>query len=730
MNSKLSNLFKQKIDSISNSISRKYLITYSIILLIPILLVYQTIIQYAEETIGNDIIEKNLSHTDLLAKRFNAELTDVVYQLQLILQQKDDESLDTERMFEGAKKTIANSSVFYAITLVDENKRILFEAPFRPEMEKPYYYQHPNFNALQWSLNYDISGITPNYSGKESATISIPVIIKNRKFKGALVADLNQKYLSEVLKENVSSMGGFGFIVDSNGRIIASADSKGIGDVYAYAEGMGHILKNPSRVIIENDQDNRNIITYQKMIGNWSVVTGISESIAFAPVKKLSAALTFGFASILLLALLYSGISMKNLLHPIVSLTHLSRDFRRGNSLEQIQSMKRFRSSDELGVLMQTITSMGLSNIKKQQMLEEKEKYLRDVMEGIPYAIVTIDPQGTITYFNKKFEKLTGLDRGYIVDRKLSELPIKRCEQDFVCLNILNSESSSKSEEKETYILDSAGNRRIIKVATSKFYNNLGEFVGVIAVGQDISQLKLLEEYAKQNEKMAMFGQITAGIAHEIKNPLAILSGASELLKDMLDRDAGKEKIGPLVLDICKVVERMTGITNRFLHFTKIKNEEFEFIQIERLLDELLHLLRINLEQTNVQLERNYEASGTGINGKYDRLMQAFLNLFLNSLDAMKNGGKLHVSTREIREEDSEWLIVTVEDTGIGIQIENMDWLFQPFHTTKEKGSGLGLTISREIIQEHFGDIQVESKVSEGTRMICKFPLIRQEKAG
>jgi signal transduction histidine kinase len=239
--------------------------------------------------------------------------------------------------------------------------------------------------------------------------------------------------------------------------------------------------------------------------------------------------------------------------------------------------------------------------------------------------------------------------------------------------------------------------------------------------------LKLLEEHAKQSEKLALIGQISTGIAHEIKNPLAILSGASELLKEEVDSEPRGESIDELVNDIYRVVRRMNGIVTQFLSFSKMNNEIDESIRMDKLLDEALQLLRVKLRDAKISTIKDYPPQQTTMIGKYNKLMQVFLNLIINSIEAMPNGGTLSIRTLVSTESGKRLFVVEVKDTGAGISDQTMEWLFNPFFTTKQEGSGLGLTIARDIVMEHGGELHIQSRVDEGTTMRCKFPITERE---
>lgn len=167
-------IIKNLFQYINQSITRKYLNIFLLVLIIPILLIYNLIIGYAEQIIKRDIVAQNRSNTDMIVKRLNTEMTDVVLQLQLIAGKDTDAKLDYVRMYTQSKQAISQSSIIHSIYFLDHSKKIRFEAPF---VQNPtlLYYDYPNFEQVRWSHNYAVSDNVQNYSGDDVVTISVPV---------------------------------------------------------------------------------------------------------------------------------------------------------------------------------------------------------------------------------------------------------------------------------------------------------------------------------------------------------------------------------------------------------------------------------------------------------------------------------------------------------------------------------------------------------------------------
>jgi two-component system NtrC family sensor kinase len=240
-----------------------------------------------------------------------------------------------------------------------------------------------------------------------------------------------------------------------------------------------------------------------------------------------------------------------------------------------------------------------------------------------------------------------------------------------------------------------------------------------IALNRMLSELKKREDQLIQSRKLAAVGNLTAGIAHELNNPLNNISLTTEALIDEYD-DWDKNTILKMLRDIFSQVERASNTVANLLDFTHRDQDSFEKVGLRNVLERTIKLIANEIRLSQVQLHVDCDANLPPIMGNQDNLQQVFLNLFINALQAMPDGGTLRV--RAYAENDS--LKVIVSDTGVGIPKEHIDSVFDPFFTTKEigKGTGLGLSVSYGIIRKHRGTISVESEVGKGTSFTIVIP--------
>ncbi|HEY1893904.1 MAG TPA: ATP-binding protein, partial [Chthoniobacterales bacterium] len=243
-----------------------------------------------------------------------------------------------------------------------------------------------------------------------------------------------------------------------------------------------------------------------------------------------------------------------------------------------------------------------------------------------------------------------------------------------------------------------------------------------------------LELQIRRSDRLASLGTLSAGMAHEIKNPLVSIKTFAQLLPERYHESDFRETFSSLIVH---EIDRIDSLVNQLLRFARPAKPLLRPMHVHEVLEKTLQLVQHRLYQKEIKLNRTLEASLDTIRADSDQMEQVFLNFFLNAMDAMKRGGELTVET-EIRTGDSlvthllpeaenrhEALCISIRDTGEGIKKEDIARVFDPFFTTKDFGTGLGLSVVHGIIEEHGGQIEVESEVAKGTAFHIFLPLVR-----
>jgi signal transduction histidine kinase len=248
------------------------------------------------------------------------------------------------------------------------------------------------------------------------------------------------------------------------------------------------------------------------------------------------------------------------------------------------------------------------------------------------------------------------------------------------------------------------------------------EFVAMFrAFNRMIHELEVHQEQLVQSRKIAAVGTLTSGIAHELNNPINNIVLTAEALKEdfgQLDQD---EALG-LIHDILVQSERASEIVKGLLDFSRSEHPEFESLSIAAVVHDTLKLVRNQLALSGIQVEEELPSRLPLIHGDRKSLQQVFLNLFINAIQAMLDGGSLTIRGRP--SEDGHWLKVEVIDTGVGIEAEHLPHIFDPFYTTKQvgRGTGLGLSVTYGIVEKHGGHIEVQSQKGKGSTFTVILP--------
>ena len=249
--------------------------------------------------------------------------------------------------------------------------------------------------------------------------------------------------------------------------------------------------------------------------------------------------------------------------------------------------------------------------------------------------------------------------------------------------------------------------------------------IGRLIIVDDITERIGLESQLSQAEKLSSIGLLAAGVAHEVNTPLAVISSYAQMLAKQVH---GDDRQSALLEKITKQTFRASEIVNSLLNFSRTSGAEFADVDLNRVIKDTLTLLEHQFKTARINVQQDLYPELPTIHGNTGKLQQVFLNLFLNAKDAMPGGGTLMISTV-----NGHHVQVKVADTGTGIAQEHIQRIYDPFFTTKNKpktghsgGTGLGLSVTYGIIQEHAGKIRVDSTPGHGTTFVMEFPLVRK----
>ncbi len=351
-----------------------------------------------------------------------------------------------------------------------------------------------------------------------------------------------------------------------------------------------------------------------------------------------------------------------------------------------------------------------------RQRLAEQEVSLQDIVSSVSSGLVTTDRDGRVTSFNRAASEITGYSSSGVLGGSLEKIfgldAIRATREEIL--------RTAAPQRFEWEIVTASGERALLGFTVSPLKNTAGQISGLIGIFQDLTQIRRLEEEMKERERLAIIGEMAAGMAHEIRNPLAALSGSIEVLRDELPDDADTRRLLEILL---KETDRLNKIITDFLLYARPRPLNRSRFMIRDLLLENLELLRRS-SPPNVEVRLDVSANvAAGLDA--DQMKQVFFNLAINAFEAMPGGGLLVIGLKGNREGMVEEGMVEISfrDTGTGIPPAVLPKIFNPFFTTKENGSGLGLAIVRRILDEHGGRVKVASG-ADGTMVRVLLPAL------
>ena len=370
-------------------------------------------------------------------------------------------------------------------------------------------------------------------------------------------------------------------------------------------------------------------------------------------------------------------------------------------------------SADELGAVSRKITQVGQQLRGVHEIFSTMRENMNSVMAGLEDGLLLFTRDARAVMISPAAEKFLGEPAGHFLGRHLTEIfPPGHALRE--ALRIEGDELSEVASETE---LETAEGRKRVSVSVQEIQED-GERMGALVTLRDLDSLESINTQLQVSERLAALGRITAGVAHEVKNPLNSMRLWLENLKESLpkEKDSAPQQ-AVQVLD--KEIDRLDAVVKRFLDFTRPMDVRLEATQLSELLKEVLELARPQLQKSNIQLAQLLPIDVPPVYVDRALLKQAVLNLVLNAAEAMPNGGQL----RLVLSRRGEMAEISVGDTGKGIPVENRQKIFQLFFTTRPGGSGIGLASTFRIVQLHNGSIDFTSEVGRGTTFRIELPL-------
>lgn len=396
----------------------------------------------------------------------------------------------------------------------------------------------------------------------------------------------------------------------------------------------------------------------------------------------------------------------------------------------QVQSATPNLYTEDNVKMLSLIAAQAAALYREMQSLRELTTYTDNVLQSIPAGVVTLDAAGRIVTYNAAAQRLLHLKGRDVLGITLEDLmPHLHADatdrEDTLKMVAMALETGGTVQRHGlcyfNVAVSDAHEPVIVNGSASQLLSERGEYIGVVLVFEDITKEQEMAGELQRISRLAEIGQLAAGIAHELRNPLTSIKGAAQVvLEDMpVDpADRGREFLKIIVNE----VNVLSGITSEFLEFSKPGNLNLRPVALNDLLASRIKFMKPDFERNDIAVREVYEQDLGEIQLDANLVDRVSVNILLNAIQAMPNGGLVTVITRRVDAGTDRGVEIEVADTGIGIGADQLRNIFTPFFTTKTKGTGLGLAIVQKTIDMHGGRIRVKSAPGEGTTFTIWLP--------
>ena len=363
-------------------------------------------------------------------------------------------------------------------------------------------------------------------------------------------------------------------------------------------------------------------------------------------------------------------------------------------------------------------------DLEIQRLNEEVQRlraFTESLIQSIGSGLILVDTKERITYFNRAAEKILGYSRKEVIGKPFTTFSLREKKQTMPTPFKNHDEMDSR---REGIILRKDKVEIPIGFSITDHLDSQGGRIGKIISLKDMTNVLKLQEEILRMDRLVSVGELSSGIAHEIRNPLAgIKTTAQALGEEMGQDDPNREYLNR----ITKEIDRLNDLLKIFFSFAKPQKLKLVVCNFKDIVNEIIPLLIKDIANKGINFTEEYAPDLPRVKVDFNQMHQVFLNLFLNSIQAMPKGGELKIRAESIAlaplvNPGRDYVRISISDTGKGIPVHDISKIFDPFFTTRPKGVGLGLSITYQIIKKHGGSIKVESKVDRGTTFIITLP--------
>jgi PAS domain S-box-containing protein len=369
--------------------------------------------------------------------------------------------------------------------------------------------------------------------------------------------------------------------------------------------------------------------------------------------------------------------------------------------------------------------------LPQNRLINQIYHFHKSIIQNINAGLVTIDLKGEITFVNRITAHLLGYEIEELLGKNLN-IFFKYPEEGDKFLKLC-ALPGKKIDNWESEFLHKTQKSIIVGINSSYLEDLSNNFEGVVLLLRDLTEVHHLKNQVERMERLALLGELSAGIAHEIRNPLAGIKAATQLLEENFTKEDAHNQI---ISRIIREVDKANRLLKEFFKFARPTRPKPGFHNIGKIIDNVYLLLTPRLKTKEIKFQEDFSTKLPRVYVDETQIEQVILNLFLNAIDAMKTGGflKVSASTKKINpidgkganysvfDQDLYYVLLEISDTGTGIAPENLKKIFNPFYTTKADGLGLGLSICSRLMEENNGKIDAFSTEGQGTTFVLALP--------
>ena len=359
------------------------------------------------------------------------------------------------------------------------------------------------------------------------------------------------------------------------------------------------------------------------------------------------------------------------------------------------------------------------------QELEDVKNFMESIIQSIGSGIIITGIHDTVTYINKAGERILGYSKDEVIGKSFGIFSLR--EKQSIVHSLLNNPDDLDTR-KEGWMRRKDKVEFPVGFTINNHLSIRGETLGKIVIFRDMTNVFKIQEEILRMDRLVSLGKLSSGIAHELRNPLAGIKTTAQALSEEMSKDDSRREY---LNRITKEIDRLNDLLKTFFSFAKPQKLNLIECSVKDVINEIIPFLFKEIADQGVRFVEAYHPQLPKIKVDKNQMYQVFLNLFLNAIQAMPNGGELKIEVNPTVSYSQDgpsqnFIKIVISDTGKGIPSNIIHRIFDPFFTTKPKGIGLGLSITYQIIKKHGGTIKVESKLEKGTSFIINLPVISE----